>query len=195
MLIKRGDAMNTVTACVGSAACFTLMLVSTANAQDKPPVQTKERTHRMEVYNGPYRTVHYFSDGASAEEEAKLRETERNENEAALADQLQALRRQYVADESLLERRRRDVQWLFYGHSNVISSGLYPYGYGYYAPYGYSYYAPYNSYGSSWYGYPYSPGFGSVTSMNGLFGVGDEGRIKSELAKSLAAQVMPAPKR
>jgi hypothetical protein len=193
MLIERGDVMK-VTLCVGGAVCFALVLVSTAKAQEKPAGETKGPAyHRIEIYNGPYRTVHYYSDGASAEDQTKLRDRERNENEAAMADQLQALLRQYVADESILERRRRNVQLLFYGHSNVISE-VYPYYNEFYpsydAPYGYGYYAPYNSFGYS----SYWPGFTSVTSTNGLFGVGDEGRLKSELVRSLAAKVMPPPK-
>jgi hypothetical protein len=182
-----------VKVCVGSAACLTLALASTAMAQQQPPGQTKgSGVHRIEIYNGPYRTVHYFSDGASAEEQGKLRDRERTENEAALADQMQGLLRQYVADESILERRRRDVQLLFYGHSNVITE-LYPDYSQYFPGYGYGYYWPYNNYGSYGY-YPYGSGYGNVTSMNGLFGVGDEGRLKTELTKSLAARLLPAPK-
>jgi hypothetical protein len=186
--------MNTVSACVGCATCFALALVSSASAQEKPSGQAKA-PHRMEIFNGPYRTVHYYSDEASAADQAKLREREHNENEAALADQLQALLRQYVADESYLERRRREVQWLYYGHANVINTGLDSYDYDYFAPYRYGYSSPYYGYGyGGGYGYPL-PGYTSVTSMNGLFGVGDEGRFKSELAKALAAQVMQPPKR
>lgn len=187
--------MNTATTWPGIAACLALALASTAGAQEKQPAQTKDTaSHRLEIYNGPYRTVHYFADGASAAEQDKLRERERTENEAALTDQVHALLRQYVADESLLERRRRDVQWLYYGHSNVTTSTFSPYGYGYYAPY-YGYYGPYTSYGYYGYGYPYGGDFTSVTSTNGLFGVGDEGRMKAELAKVLAAQMAPPPKR
>src|SRR5689334_15905739 len=174
MRVERGDTMTTVTARVGSAACFLLALAWTASAQEKPPAQSKEpASHRMEVYNGPYRSVYYFSDGGSAADQAKLRDAERGENEAAVADQVHALLRQYLADESLLQRRRRDVQLLFYGHSNVINewliggqvAGAYPYGFGYDGPY-YGYYAPYGSYGYAGYGYPY--GAGTVTSMNGI---------------------------
>src|SRR5438132_3164648 len=169
MRVERGDPMNTVTARVGSAACF-LALAWTANAQEKK----EPASHHMEIYNGPYRTVYYFSDGGSAAEQAKLRDAERSENEAAVADQVHGLLRQYLADESLLQRRRRDVQLLFYGHSNVINEwllggqvvGAYPYGFGYNGPAYYGYYGPYG-YGYSGYGYPY--GAGTVTSMNGLF--------------------------
>jgi hypothetical protein len=191
--------MKTVMAWLGSAACLTLALGSAANAQEKQAGQTKQpASHRMEIYNGPYRTVHYFSSGETSQaEQAKLRETERNENVAALTDQVHGLLRQYLANESLLERRRLQVQYLYYGHSNVISNwlvggqvmGAYPYAYDYYYPYNYGYYGPYSGY------YGYGNGFapGTVTSTNGLAGAGDGGLIKAELAKALAARVAPAP--
>jgi hypothetical protein len=189
--------MNTVTARVGIAAAGVILtLVCTAaNAQEKPPAQAKPpAAHRMEIYNGPYRTVHYFSDGGSAADQTKLRDDERRENEAAVADQVNALLRQYLADESLLQRRRRDVQLLFYGHSNVINEwliggqvvGAYPYGFGYgggpYASYG-----PYGGYSYPSYGSGYWPG--TVTSMNGVFG--DEGPMKLELIRALGAMAAP----
>src|SRR5262249_8004034 len=148
------------TACVGSVVCFALALVSSGHAQEKQAQKKESAFHRMEIYNGSYRTVHYFSDGASAAEQAKQRDAERSENEAALAGLLRALRRQYLTDESLLQARRREVQLLYYGHTNVIGGGingggLYPYGYGSgsgsYAPYGISYYAP----PSGYYGYSF----------------------------------------
>src|SRR5207302_10166682 len=52
-------------------------------------------------------------------------------------------------------------------------------------PFGYSYYAPYN------YAYPSYASTGTGTSVNGLYGVGDEGRIKAELARTLAVQATP----
>ena len=191
--------MNTVTKWIGSVACFMLAMVSAASAQEKPAGQTKQpASHRMEIYNGPYRTVHYFSSGETSQaDRARLIETERNENAAALSDQVHGLLRQYLANESLLERRRAQVQYLYYGHSNVISNwlvggqvmGAYPYAYDYYYPYSYGYYGPYSGYYG--YGNGYVPG--TVTSMNGLFGAGDGGLIKAELARALAAQVAPAP--
>jgi hypothetical protein len=187
--------MKTVTACIGSAACLVLALVGTASAQEKQPVQPKEpASHRMEIYNGPYRAVYYFAEGGSAADLAKLRDTERTENEAALSDQVRALLHQYVADESLLQRRRRDVQLLFYGHSNVISQwllggqvvGAYPYGFGYDVPGFSGAYGLYN-YGFAGYGPSYWPG--TVTSTNGVFG--DEGPLKAELIRALGATLGP----
>src|SRR5262245_59922741 len=168
--------MNTL-AGLGSAACLALALVSTTQAQENLGKPRKEATfHRMEIYNGPVRTVHYFSAGASTAEQANLRELERSENEAALADQLLDLRRQYVSNESFLENRRRNVQQLYYGY---YSSDNYGY---------FGYYSPYTYYGYGWYGSPYWPGLGGGTEARGLFGVGDEGVIKTEMARTLAAQ-------
>jgi hypothetical protein len=198
MRIKQGDMMNCVKAWLATAACFTLTLASAASAQEKQAGQTKQpATHRLEIYNGPYRTVHYFSSGeTSAADQAKLRETERNENAAALSDQVHGLLRQYLANESALERRRAQVQNLYYGHSNVITEwlvggqvmGAYPYAYDYYYPYNYNYYGPY--YGYNGYGSGYTPG--TVTSMNGLAGATDGG-FKAELTRALAAQFAHAP--
>jgi len=179
---------------------FTLALVCVANAQEKPAGQAKQpASHRMEIYNGPYRTVHYFSaSGSSQADQAKLNEIERTENAAALGDQVHGLLGQYLANERVLERRRFQVQNLYYGHSNVISQwliggqamGANPYAYDYYYPYNYGYYGPYYGYYGG--GSGYWPG--TVTSMNGLAGATDGGLIKAELARALAAQVAPVQK-
>jgi hypothetical protein len=183
--------MNTLVAGIGGAACFALALVPTTHAQEKPSEPRKEATFRMEIYNGPVRTVRYFSDEASTAERSNLLEVERRENEAALADQLQDLRRQYVTNESLLENRRRDVQLLYYGYY-----GSYNYGY-------YGYYFPYPDYGYIGNGTSYWPGSSGGTVSSGLFGVGDEGVIKTAIAQALAAhgpglpppQQSPGPRR
>ena len=180
--------MNALAAGIGGAACLTVALVSTSGAQEKPSEPRKVEPFRMEIYNGPVRTVHYFSAGASKAEQSELREVERSENEASLADQLLDLRRQYVSNERFLENRRREVQHLNYG---------------YYSTNNYGYYSPYAYYGNFWNGNPYWPGLGSGTVSQGLFGVGDEGVIKTEIAKTLAAhrqgltpvQQSPGPRR
>jgi hypothetical protein len=196
---ERGDLMNTVTVWLGSAVCVILALTPTSQAQEKQAVPTKKpASYRMEIYNGPYRTVHYFSTAeASPAEREKVREAERTENAANLHDQVQGLLRQYLADEAILERRRHDVQYLYYGYSNVTNQwlmggqalGTYPYAYDYSYPYYYGYYGPFYPY----YGYGYAVSPGSITATNGLFGASDSGFIKAELAKALAAQVAPLP--
>jgi hypothetical protein len=183
--------MNTLKVRVGIAVCMMLALVSTVNAQEKPPAQGKaSAVHRMELYNGPYRTVHYFSDGASEAEQAKLRDEEQRENETAITNQLNALLRQYLADESVLQRRRRDVQLRYYGHSSVATEWLVG-GQVTAYPYGYDGFHGWNGY----YGSGYLPGTGyvpgTVTYTNGLSGVGDEGPLKAELIRALAVRLIP----
>jgi hypothetical protein len=177
--------MNTIKARVGSATCILLALVGTANAQEKQ--QESKASHRMEIYNGPYRTVHHFADGASEADQAKLRDAEQRENEVAVTNQLNALLRQYLADESVLQRRRRAVQLQYYGHSNVVTEWLFsgPYPHGFDGFYGY--------YGGPYYGGGYLGGYvpGTVTSFNGLSGVGDEGPMKAELIRALAGRLGP----
>jgi hypothetical protein len=168
--------MNTLTAGIGGVACLALALVSTTQAQEKPSEPPKVATfHQMEIYNGPVRTVHYFSAGASTAERSNMREVERSENEAALADQLLDLRRQYVSNERFLENRRREVQKLYYGYHASYNYGYY----GYYSPF--AYYAYLGN------GAEYWPGLGNGTVSQGLFGVGDEGVIKAAIAQTLAA--------
>lgn len=184
--------MNTRKAWIGSAGCFALAFVATANAQEKPAVQGPQADfHRMEIYNGPFRMVQFFAAGASAAEQANLREIERSENDAALADQLLALRRQYVANERILENQRRQFQQLLYAYPTQISAGLltgtlpaaYPFGYGYSSPY---------DYGSFLYGgSPYLAGFAGIASVNGAWGIGEGSPIKVELARTLASQATP----
>src|SRR5258708_2920134 len=93
---------------IGTVLSFAgwLVVARAAGAQQpvKPAAQTTESGfHRMMIYNGSMPTSHYFATSGSAGEQAGLRDVERTENEAALADQLMALRRQYVTHESQLE--------------------------------------------------------------------------------------------
>ena len=63
----------------------------------KPAAQnTEPGIHRLQIYNGPLRTVHYFSASGSPGEQANFREAERAENQVDLANQLLDLRNQYV---------------------------------------------------------------------------------------------------
>jgi hypothetical protein len=175
-----------------------LLAASAANAQPngvKPAVKQEGPggVHRMEIFNGPTRTVEYIYSGLSPSEEGSVREMHRAENEALLADDLLALRRQYVRNERSFETRRHAVQELLYGYANEASntftasaggwyggSGGYPYlsAYPYVSPYGY---LPAT----------YSASFSGST-MNSLAnGVGDEGVIKTAMAKTIAAQATP----
>jgi hypothetical protein len=156
--------------------------------------------HRMEIVNGSVRTVHYFLDRATPAEAADLIRLEQAENEMLLARDLTALRRQYVSDEQLLEARRANVQRLLYGYSTEYSTelysrwrydnyayGLYPYG-----NYGFGNYQ-YGNWGGGGYPCSYYGGVLSGRSAQSLaVGVGDEGRIKTEMARTLANQATSA---
>jgi len=102
------------------ALAFSLTSLGLAQNKDdkkiKPAVDDAD-VHRMVIINGKDRIVHYFSKSGSAAEQAALRNLERAENEASYADALQELKRQYVATESAMEARRRQVQMQLYGRS------------------------------------------------------------------------------
>jgi hypothetical protein len=176
------------------------LLTSSAAAADVKPATPPAGpdVHRMVVNNGPTTTVYYFSAGLSTSDEAALRDLERAENDAAYAENLQALRRRYVADEMMLEPHRSAIQWGLYGKSitssydtflasplNVADYFGYHYGYGY--PYAYALSASLPGYASP---YPYAPGIGSSSVLNQSLanGVGDEGALKTALAPVVASQ-------
>ena len=165
---------------IAGIGCLTACLISASIgfAQEKPAVQSTEPgVHRLEIYNGAVRTVHYVTaPGTSAYDQASLRDLERVENEAALADQLVALRREYINNERLFENRRTNVQLLFYGYSSDLGYGGYPGAYYLGYPYGY-------------YSYPYGGRGGSSWSL--AWGTGYEGAIKTEMAHTLATQATP----
>jgi hypothetical protein len=155
--------------------------------------------HKMEIYNGPYRTVSYLS--GSPREQATLNDLGRAENEMSYLDNLDALRRQYVADERTLEPRRSYVQGELYSGLLSLYNGydaLAGYGYGPGDAYG-PFYAYYNYPYGYGYGYPYGYGAygwtpalggapsGSVTPNLG-YGMGDEGRLKDAFAPVIAQQ-------
>jgi hypothetical protein len=173
----------------GSGCALGLLLAASAawaQPADKP-ADDGRGVYRMEIFNGPVRTVHYvYGPGLAPNEAAAVRDLERAENAVGLADELQQLRYEYVRNEREMERYRHHIQMLLYGYSSVSSvnalawAGSYP-GYGYYYP---------------GYGWPYGAGYGygfsgaaagySATAVNSLAnGIGDEGVIKTTLARSL----------
>jgi hypothetical protein len=155
-----------------------LAVSAQAQAQDA-------KAHRMEINVGPNRTVHYFSKDAAPGDRAALRDMERAENEAAFADDLLALRRQYVANERLFEARRAEMQRRLYGIEMTGFGGFA--GPAYYGPYG-GYYG--GGYGGGYFGGVF-PG-GPVTTVQSLaIGVGYEGALKAEMARAIAAQAAP----
>lgn len=169
-----------------------LLTAAPVGAQEKP---AEPRTHKLEIFNGPVRTVHYYADGLSTGERASLSDLQRLENEMAFTNNLANLRNQYVRDERDMQRRRFTVQNLLYGNSTSYSSGFYPGGFGGWGGWGggfglplaYSY--PFVGGWGGWGGYSGNAG---VTTQSLAFGMGDEGVIKNEMARVLATQSSPA---
>jgi hypothetical protein len=166
---------------------LTLGLLLTASA-----AWGQEKVHRLEIYNGPMRTVHYYVEGLSMGERASLSDLQRLENEVAFTDQLAALRQQYIRDERELQRRRAVVQNLLYGTSTTYATGFYPgavwvggYPYGYGLPLSYAYPNVVTTAAL------YPIGSVGTTTQSLLFGIGDEGVIKTEMARVLASQASP----
>jgi len=103
--------MRTARVLAAALASAALLAASGAAADVKPAAAPAgPEVHRMVIRNGPTTTVHYFSVGLSASDQAALRDLERAENDAAYADDLQALRRQYVTDELIVEPHRLGLQ-------------------------------------------------------------------------------------
>src|SRR5262245_61790352 len=206
--------MRSVLSLAGTLSLGCTLAVSAARAADvrpasvnpdrsrpdriRQPVATNDPAfHTMEIYNGATRTVSYFSPRAGRSEQEALANLSRAENQVNLADKLLALRQQYADDESRLEARRSNVQERFYGYSSAYDWGYpvmaYPGYIGFNGLGGYpnlivpfANYAngPFFSYalGGPVYGAPY---VGGGTSQSLAGGVGDEGAIKSEIAKTM----------
>jgi hypothetical protein len=192
---------NFVNAGWAAALLLGATLTTAASGQDdKPPPAPKKdttppRAYRMEIYEGPNRTVHYF--GGAPADRSRLSDLEHTENELQYARDLEALKRQYVNSERILEPQRRYVQEQLYGTS--ISFGTFNYlggfggggwGYGrggFAYPYAYPY--PYN-YGG--YGFPgfngYLGGYSGFTTRSLAYGMGDEGKFKDAMVQVIAQQ-------
>lgn len=174
-------------------------LASSVQAADVRPAVAPAgpEVHKMVILNGPTYTAHYFSVGLSTSDQSALRDLENAENNSDYAANLQALRRQYVAQELALAPHRAAVQQALYGRSvtrsreSEIGLGYGP-GYGgYYPGYLYAGYGSgvlgYGGYG----GYGYGSGFAAASStvnQSLANGVGDEGALKTALAPVIAGQ-------
>lgn len=190
----------------GASVLCCALLATAAHAGDVKPAARADRVARpgvqqMEIFNGATRTVRYFGRDLSPSEATMLRELERLENESAYVGDLQALKRQYVADERLLEANRTAVQLNLYGRevtrsaSDTVYANFgsgYPYGYGYGYPYAYGF--------AGYFGMPYGYGGGapsavasdSVTVKESLAnGVGPVGAFPTAMAAVLAQQATP----
>jgi len=181
---------------------------------EKPKTELKPGTiHRLEILNGGGITVHYYGGKDLAPTElAALRDLERAENEANYAESMNALRNLYVRDEIQMENRRHTVQMALYGTTTTTTFGS-SLGGGLAGPVSMGAYAIPNNYAlvqNPFYGsaglfpgqYAYSPLYpnvytagywgdtglaSSVTRTTGLEnGMGDEGVMKSAIAKAMA---------
>jgi hypothetical protein len=173
-----------------------------APAEKAPPPGS---VHRMVIRQGPNVRVYYITTGnLSTSDRQAADNLERAENELAYAREVQALKRQYVSSERILEPRRRAVQQELYG--TRISSSSYSataarygsgLGGGYYGnPYGY-----YPFYTNGW-GSGYGGSSGGIVAYLGSnsssvvrslqFGMGDEGRMKNALVQVIAQEATPS---
>lgn len=169
-----------------------------ASAQPSTPKAPPASVHKIVVYQGPNRSVHYITTGnLSTSDRRDLSDLQRAENELAYTHDLQSLKQQYVNNERAMEARRHIVQLQLYGRriSSTNYNAVYGgyggsgwgnggwgyggwggWGYGPYAsPYGY---AGYSSNGGL-YGFVNSNLNSEVRSLQ--YGMGDEGRMKNAL--------------
>ena len=156
----------------------------------RPAVQVRESSgaDKMVIYNGPNRSVRYFADSTSPGEIAALRDLERTENELAYVDRLRAFCWEYVNIERGQNVNRSMVQDRLYGlattennYAAFNNAGFGGYGYPFYGA-------------ARTYSYPWEPsGLSSSSSVSRSLanGVGDEGAIKTSLARTIAAQATP----
>src|SRR5262245_58986305 len=125
----------------GASVLCCALLATTVLAQGVKPAAARggarPGVQQMEIYNGGTRTVRYFGRDLSPSEATMLRELERLENESGYVGDLQALKRQYVADERLLETNRALIQLSLYGreintsaYGTAYADAGYGYGYG-----------------------------------------------------------------
>jgi hypothetical protein len=166
-----------LTACLG--------LPARAQPPVKPAAGDESEVKRMVIENGALRTVHYFSSkGFSPGEESALRDLERAENGMAAAAHLQDLRRLYLRNEVALERRRGQVNPLLYGYSSEYGAASSTVGFSGFAGYPYGY--PYGVGGFGNIGYAWGSTSSASVTNSLAFGIGNEGVIKNELARTLA---------
>jgi len=193
------------TVLTGTAVVLGLLLAAPAWAQvKKSALGDGAKVHPIEIWNGPIRTVHYVYQDLSPSEESVLKELERAQNEAFIADMMTKARQAYLTTELVMEPRRRQVQYLLYGYNSDTTAGLLTgggvggYGFGaggaggYAAPYGVYPYAFNGAYGGLGYGSANGLGFTGGSASNTLaYGIGDEGVMKTEASRTLASQMTP----
>jgi len=161
-----------------------------------PPAKTAATpaaVHKLVIYEGPNRSVHYITTGnLSTSDRLTAYELQRAENDLSYLNDLQSLKQQYVNSERILEPQRRYVQEQLYG--TQIRYGGYSAGYGSYGNggwgWGYPRYGIFGNGGSSFAGYAGSTSYAITRSLQ--FGMGDEGRFKDAMVQVLARESSPA---
>jgi hypothetical protein len=194
VLPSRGAAVLLVLAWAGAAQ---------AQAQEVLPPEAnpyvkKGRPYRVEVNNGPTRTVQYIGVGLTPDVRLTVRELERVENSAAYSREVLALKRQYVRDEKLVEANRTVAQAKalapeisypnYFGLGGYLGSGYYfgglPVGLGY--P---TYPSVYSGYRGGFLGAALSTGSFTTSSLG--YSLPDDSVLKSSLSQTIAAQSTP----
>ena len=179
----------------------------------KQPSNPTGAAHRMEIQNGRNIGIRLFGKDLSPSEMAALRDLERAENEANYADMMADLRYTYLRNELDMEARRHNVQLALYGTSVYSTTGGFLGGayaspaafqMGYAAlpnglslvanPFGAATVYPGQAAFNRLYPNVYTPGYwgdnftGTVSTFDSLQnGMGDEGVMKNEIVKGMAA--------
>lgn len=146
--------------------------------------------HRLIVFEGPNRSVHYITAGnVSTADRLAAYELERAENALTYYRGLQRLKQQYINSERILEPQRRYVQEQLYGTQIAINGSSVGYTGGSSGGWG----GPF-----VWGGFGYPRSFGGYVGASSYqilrslqFGMGDEGVIKNALVQGMAADASP----
>jgi hypothetical protein len=189
-------------ACLGC-----LVAGSAARADDAQPAASRKPAGltTLEIYNGPVRTVHFFSSGTSRSDRGILRDLERAENEISLTDQLLALRQMYASDERNLQRQRRAILERLAMVGTGFAPGVYPdetfavdlnntraFADSYLRVLG----APYFGRGFGGFGFHGDGAFPYLNGLGGAAGIGvapaiDDGGLRNQLVTALGAEATP----
>jgi len=192
---------------IGSGAVLlTLLLPCPIQAQTQAR-QRRGSVTKMEIFNGPSRTVRYFGTNLSPAEASTVRELETLENESTYARDLQTVKREYVRSEQVLEPSRRVYQQVIYNPDNLLwpTYAAWPGAYGY-GGYGYGGYGGYGapSAHASYFRTPFvntaylplsGPGYSYLGASGGVGGLPDalpaESRIKDAMSAVIAREATP----
>jgi hypothetical protein len=168
----------------------TITVAQTAQPKASPPAAAPAplpaSVHRIVVFEGPNRSVHYITAGnVSNADRLAAYELERAENALTYYRDLQRLKQQYVNSERILEPQRRYVQEQLYGTQIRYAGSSVGYTGGSYGGWGYGPFV--------WGGYGYPRSFGGYTGATSYqvvrslqYGMGDEGRFKNVMVQGIA---------